>query len=821
MKMDFAKIEKKWQGKWEKAGAFKAKESKKKKFYCLEMYPYPSGSGLHMGHAFNYTIGDVYSRFKIMQGFNVLHPMGYDSFGLPAENAAIKAKSHPKKFTDDAIKNFVKQQKALGLSYDWSRRLQSHDPNFYKWNQWIFLKMYKKGLVYRKKASVNWCPSCKTVLANEQAQGGICDRCKSELVIKQLEQWFIKITDYAEELLKDLDSLDWPERVKAMQRNWIGRSEGSEIIFEVNGNPRKVFTTRPDTLYGVTFLVISAQHSDLMKIVSKEQKKEVKYFLKKIRSTKQEDLDKLEKEGVFSGSYAIHPITKEKIPIWVGNFVLAEYGSGMIMAVPAHDQRDFEFAQKYKLPIKVVVRPDNENVQGVVMDEAYTGKGYLVNSGEFDKLDSGEAKEHIMKFLESKKLGKKTIQYKLRDWLISRQRFWGTPIPMLYDENGNIVPVDEKDLPVLLPDKIKFGKGNPLESSKTFLNIKKNGKNYRRETDTMDTFFDSSWYFLRFTDSQNSKKMFDKKTADYWMPVDFYTGGIEHACMHLIYARFFTKVLRDLGLVGKDLNEPFKRLFNQGMVHAEDGFVMSKSRGNVIDPLDIVQKYSADSLRLFLISVASSDSDFSWNSTGLERMHKFLTKTFEYFSNLKIGKSDARTESKLNKTVKEITSEIENLKYNLAIIKLRNLFDYMNGREINKKDAESCLKLLSVFCPHISEELWEKIGGKGFVSLSEWPKFDDKKINEKFEKEEEMFEKLISDINHISGLIKDREDKKTSKVFVYVLPNEKENYESNLEEIEKRTGLKVKVYSVNDKDKHDPENKSKKVKPGRPGIYLE
>ncbi len=815
MKTDFGKIEKKWQAKWEKNGVFKAKESKKKKFYCLEMYPYPSGTGLHMGHAFNYTIGDVYARFKRMQGFNVLHPMGYDSFGLPAENAAIKAKSHPKKFTDAAIKNYIKQQKALGLSYDWDRKLQSHDPDYYKWNQWIFLKMYEKGLVYRKKSSVNFCSKCNTVLANEQVHNGNCWRhTDTEVKIKQLEQWFIKITEYAEELLRDIDKLDWPERVKTMQRNWIGKSEGSEIVFEINKKPWKVFTTRPDTLYGVTFMVVSAQHSELKEIIKDEQKKEVGIFLKKIKTTKQEDIDKLEKEGVFSGSYAIHPLTKEKIPIWIGNFVLAEYGSGMVMGVPAHDQRDFDFAKKYNLKIRYVVSGGDE--QGF-----YLGNGSLINSDKFNGLNSREAKEHISKFLEGKKLGKKTIQYKLRDWLVSRQRYWGTPIPMLYDEDGLISPVDEKDLPVKLPDKVEFGKGNPLETSKSFLTVKKNGKNYRRETDTLDTFFDSSWYFLRFIDSKNSKKIFDKKKADYWMPVDFYTGGVEHACMHLIYARFFTKVLRDLGFVGKDLGEPFKRLFNQGMVHGEDGFVMSKSRGNIIDPLDTIKKYSADSLRLFSVSVASPDSDFVWNSTGLERMYKFLIKSFDFFSNVKIGKSDERVESKVNKTIKGITENIESLKYNLAIIKLRGLFDYLNGKELSKQNAEDCIKLLAPFCPHVAEELWEKIGGKGFISLAGWPISNEKKINTKFEKEEELFEKLISDINHVSSLIQDKENKKVKKVFVFVLPNEKEDYSSSLEAIQKRTNLLVKIYSVNDKDKYDPENKSKKVKPGRPGIYLE
>ncbi len=821
MKYDFKKIEYKWQKKWEEKKVFEAKDSGKKKFYVLEMYPYPSGSGLHIGHAFNYIIGDILARFKRMQGFNVLHPMGFDSFGLPAENAAIKQKSHPRIFTDDAIKNFIKQQKILGLSYDWSRMLMSHDINYYKWNQWIFLQMYKNGIAFRKKAPVNFCAKCDTVLANEQVHNGKCWRHgDTNVEIKNLEQWFLKITDYAEELLKDIDNLDWPERIKIMQRNWIGKSEGAEILFEINGKNFGVFTTRPDTLFGVTFLVISAQHSDLMKIVSKEKKSDVEKFLKKIKSTKQEDIDKLEKDGVFSGSYAKHPLTNEKIPVWIGNFVLAEYGSGIIMAVPAHDQRDFEFAKKYKIPIKIVIRPENSEIEGIVMDKAYTGSGKIINSKGFDDLFSEEAKEHIVKMLENKKLGKKTIQYRLRDWLVSRQRYWGTPIPILYDEKGKDFPVDEKDLPVKLPDDIKFGKGNPLETSKSFMTVKKNGKTYRRETDTMDTFFDSSWYFLRFTDSQNKSKLFDIKKSDYWMPVDFYTGGAEHACMHLIYARFFTKVLRDLGFAGKKLDEPFKRLFNQGMVHGEDGYVMSKSRGNVIDPSTMCEKYGADSLRMFLISIASPDSDFSWNSTGLESIHKFVSRLPDFFSNAKIGKSDRKVQNKINKTIESVTEEIENLRYNLSIIKIRALFDYLDGKEISKKDLESCIKILAPFVPHLAEELWEKINGKNFVSLSEWPIADKSKIDEKIEKEEKLIEQTIEDINHILKIVKEK-DKKTTKIFIYVLPNEKNIFLENLDLIKDKVNLSVEIFAVNDKNKHDPENKSKKVKPGRPGIYLE
>ncbi|MDP3992041.1 MAG: leucine--tRNA ligase [Nanoarchaeota archaeon] len=813
-KYNFKKIEQKWQKKWEESKVFRAKEGKKKKFYSLEMYPYPSSSGLHMGHAFNYVLGDIYARFKRMQGFNVLHPMGYDSFGLPAENAAIKEGVHPRTFTDSAIKNFIQQQKMLGLSYDWERMLMSHDANYYKWNQWFFIKMYEKGLAYRKKAPVNWCPKCQTVLANEQVHNGKCWRHDdTEVEIRNLEQWFLKITDYAEELLREIDGLDWPERIKIMQRNWIGRSEGADIDFEINGKKWPVFTIRPDTLFGVTFMVVSAQHPELMGLVTEQQKKEAQRFLKKIKSTKQGDIDKLEKEGVFTGSYAINPISREKIPVYAGNFVVAEYGSGMVMGVPAHDQRDFEFAKKYKLPIRQVVSGEN------IREKAFEGFGTLINSGNFNGLSSDEAMEHITKALGFKKLGRKKIQYKMRDWLVSRQRYWGTPIPMLYDEYGNVFPIDESDLPIRLPDDIKFGKGNPLETSKTFINIRKNGKNYRRETDTMDTFFDSSWYFLRFTDPKNKKAAFDRKKVDYWLPVDFYTGGAEHAVMHLLYARFFTKVLRDLGMVSKSLSEPFKRLFNQGMLHGPDGFVMSKSRGNVVLPEEVSERYGIDTARFFLISVASPDKDTQWSENGIDGSLKFISKVMDYFSDIKFEKTNARIESKLNKTIKEVTSYIENLQYNLATIKIRELFSHME-RGADKKTAENFLKLLSPFCPHITEEIWHNLGNKGFVSLEKWPVADERKINEQFEKEEKLIDDVVNDINNVVNIVKNK-GKNVSKLYIYVLPNELGTYVNNLDLIAKRTNLDTKIYSVADKAKHDPENKSKKVKPGRPGIYLE
>lgn len=818
MVYNFLKSEEKWQKAWEKDKVHCVKQNRKKKYYVLEMYPYPSASGLHMGHAFNYTIGDIKSRYMRMKGFNVLHPMGFDSFGLPAENAAIKAKSHPRKFTDEAIVNFVKQQKALGLSYDWERRLQSHDEGYYKWNQWFFIQLYKKGLVYRKKSPVNYCPKCDSVLANEQVHNGRCWRHMDvEVQTKHLEQWFLKTTAYAEELLNDIENLDWPERIKTMQKNWIGKSEGCEIIFEINEEKWPIFTTRADTLFGVTFLVISAQHPRLMELVTKERKKEVENLLKKIKSTKQEDIDQLEKEGAFTGSYAIHPLTKEKVPVYAGNFVLAEYGCGMVMAVPAHDSRDYEFAKKYNIPIKLVIQHPESKIDVKKMKEAYTAGGILINSGDFNGLFSDEGKEHIIKALEVKKKGKKTTQYKLRDWLVSRQRYWGTPIPMCYDEEGKVYPIEEKDLPVKLPNDVEFGKGNPLKSSKIFKSFKKDGKIFFRETDTMDTFFDSSWYYMRFTDSSNKDKPFDKSSVNYWMPVDFYTGGAEHACMHLIYARFFTKALRDMGLI--NFNEPFIKLFNQGMIHGEDGVVMSKSRGNVVDPLEISRKYSADSLRMFLVSMSSPDKDSIWNGSGLESVHKFLVKLSYYLEEVSFGKSDEKVESKVNKAIRGIGNDIENLNYNLAIIKLRELFDYLNGKEISKKDFENCLKILAPFCPHIADEFWSKNGGKGYIIDSSWPEYDENKINEKYEQIEKAVDKTVSDIVSVLKLIKEKQGKDGERVYLYVIPNEKEFYIDS--ELTKRVGKNVKVYSVNDKDKYDPDGKSGKTKPGKPGIYIE
>ncbi|MDD5331403.1 MAG: leucine--tRNA ligase [Candidatus Nanoarchaeia archaeon] len=758
---NFQKIEQKWQKKWEDSEIFKVKEdSKKKKYYVLEMFPYPSASGLHMGHALNYTIGDIFARFKRMQNYNVLYPMGYDAFGLPAENAAIKAKQHPKVYTEASMKNFEKQQKSLGLSYDWSRIVKTCESEYYKWNQYFFLKFFENGLVYRKKSPVNWCPKCDTVLANEQVHNGRCWRHEdTEVEIKHLEQWFIKTTKYSEELLKDIEKLEWPERIKLMQQNWIGKSYGTEINFEINGENWPIFTTRVDTIFSVTFMVVSAQHPKLNSLITEKQKKEVNNFLKKIKSVSEKELEALEKEGVFTGSYAINPFTGEKVPVWIGNFVLADYGSGMVMA-DGHDVRDVEFAKKYNIPLKTVIKPIERKTNP---NEVFTEKGILYNSGEFSGLSSDEAIIKMQNWLENRKLGKKTLQYKFKDWLVSRQRYWGTPIPIIYCNKCGLVP--EKNLPVLLPEKVEFGKGNPLATNKNFVNVKcpKCNSDAKRETDTMDTFFDSSWYYLRYCDNKNLKEAFEKKKADYWLPVDQYIGGAEHACMHLIYARFFVKALRDLGLL--KIDEPFTRLFNQGMLHGADGNKMSKSLGNVIVPEEVSKVYGIDTARLFLVSVASPDKDIEWSENGIQGMFRFTNRLVDYFENVKISKAkNEKLESASNKAIKEITEDIESFKYNIATIKLRQLFEKISKEEVNKETLENFLKLLSPFAPHLAEELWEKIGNKGFISVSEWPKYDSKKIKIEFEYEDEFMENIKSDINTVIKLV--GKQPKIIKMFV-------------------------------------------------------
>jgi leucyl-tRNA synthetase len=804
MSFNFKKIEEKWQKKWGESKIFKVKEEQGgKKFYNLEMFPYPSGEGLHMGHTFNYTIGDIYARFKRMRGFNVLYPMGYDSFGLPAENAAIKANIHPRQYTDKAIGNFIKQQKALGLSYDWDRIISTSDPEYYKWNQYFFLKFLETGLVYRKKASVNWCPMCRTVLANEQVHEGRCWRhLETEVEQKELEQWFIKTTEYGGELLDCVDSLEWPERIKLMQKNWIGRSEGVTLKFNVVDRDGvkideiETFTTRVDTVYGITYLVLAAEHPKVMGYVKGTKlEKKVKEFVKKVKkqSIIERTAEGKEKNGVFLGKYFINPFTGEKCPLWIADYALYEYGTGAVMAVPTHDQRDFEFARKYDLPLRVVISPPGYELNPEKMTRAYVDNGVMVNSGDFDGLNNCEAIEDIVGLAEEMGWGYRDINYKLRDWLVSRQRYWGTPIPVIHCDVCGLVPVPAEDLPVLLPEDVKFGEGNPLESNSDFVNtICPNcGGEAKRETDTMDTFFDSSWYFLRYCDSNNNMEPFDKVKAGYWMPVNQYIGGAEHATMHLIYARFFTKALRDIGFL--DFDEPFKRLFNQGMIHGEDGHVMSKSRGNIVDPEEVFARNGIDAIRFFLVSLASPKKDMVWSSDAIEGSLRFVRRVLKYFESVKIGVSSTRLESKLHKTIKEVTGDIEDFGYNFALRRVRSLFAFF-GDEESSDTLGSFLKLLHPFCPHITEELWERLGNEGFISVQEWPSYDKDKIDVKFDLEEEIIDQVLSDIRQIQQIVK----KSPKSISIYVAPSWKyqvytkalEGPKNLLEEIMKEEDLK-------------------------------
>jgi leucyl-tRNA synthetase len=750
--IELTKISAKWQQKWGEAGIFRAtQDPKKRKCYVLEMYPYPSASYLHMGHVRNYTIGDVYARYKRMSGYNVLYPMGYDSFGLPAETAAKKEGVHPRVYTDRAIKKIMEYQKALGNSYDWDRTIASHDVDYYRWNQYFFVKFFERGLVYRKKAPVNWCPTCESTLANEEAEAGRCWRCDSEVIKKDLEQWFFRITAYADRLLEDLSKIDWPEKIKLMQTNWIGKSYGTEIDFTVNDEKWPVFTTRPDTLFGVTFMVISAQHPRLMELTTIEHKKEVEGLINKaLRVRTQEEIEALEKEGAFTGAYAINPINGEKIPVYAGNFVIADYGCGMVMGVPAHDDRDYEFATKYNLPIIEVVRKE-----GSEKVHCYTEDGYLINSKEFTGLDSNEAKEKIVQQLESLDKGRKKIQYKIRDWMISRQRYWGTPIPIIHCEKCGVVPVPYDELPVLLPEDVDFNSTrNPLAASKEFVEVKcpRCGGPAKRDTDTMGGFMDSSWYFLRYCDNKSKDRPFDPAKVKYWMPVDQYIGGAEHAVMHLLYARFFIKALKDMGIV--EFDEPFTHLFNQGIVY-KDGAKMSKSKGNVVYQTDISDKYGIDTARLFLMFIAAPDRLMEWSDQGVEGAYRFLNRVIALMERERCNTIDRLTSSKLNRTINEVTENIENFQYNKGIISIMDFTNHLAGLEKLPAEALKTLALmLSSFTPHLSEEMWELLGEKPFISLQPWPKADLKKIDPRLEAAEQAIIAISADITKVIGLAK-------------------------------------------------------------------
>ncbi len=750
---DFQSIEKKWQRYWEENDVFHTEEdSSKEKYYVLEMFPYPSGK-LHMGHVRNYSIGDVTARYMRMKGLNVLHPMGWDSFGLPAENAAIKNGVRPDDWTWENIGEMRQQLKALGLSYDWDREVATCHRDYYKWTQWIFIQFYKKGLAYKKKNPVNWCPSCQTVLANEQVVDGKCERCKTLVGKKDLSQWYLKITDYADRLLKDLDKLPgWPEKVKLMQKNWIGRSEGAEVTFKIDGFEKdlQIYTTRPDTLFGATFMVLAPEHPYVRELIEgTEYQAEAEAFMEKLQHLS--DIDRsstaLEKEGCFIGRYAVNPLNGKKIPIYIANYVLMDYGTGAIMAVPAHDTRDFDFAKKYGIEVIPVVDPANPEIDIEHLTEAFVAEGTMINSGSFDGLNNKDAMKQIIEYMEEKGIGKGTVNFRLRDWLISRQRYWGAPIPMIYCEDCGWVPEEEENLPVLLPADVEFtGKGeSPLTTSREFAEAvcPKCGKPARREMDTMDTFLDSSWYFLRYADARNEKKPFDKEKADYWMNVDQYIGGVEHAILHLLYARFFTKVLHDIGLL--EAEEPFENLLTQGMV-LKDGAKMSKSVGNIVSPAQIIEKYGCDTARLFILFAAPPERDLDWSDTGVEGSYKFLNRVWrlvlECIEKMP-ERAEVRIESKddkslyyeLNKTVKRVTDSFApgRFSFNTAISAIMELVNEMYrckqaeapNHALLREAAEKLVLLLSPFVPHICEEMWEKLGHSSAVYFESWPSYDE------------------------------------------------------------------------------------------------
>lgn len=813
---DFRQFEEKWQRIWEDREIFSVDEdAAKTKYYCLEMYPYPSGR-IHMGHVRNYSIVDVIARFKFMKGFNVLHPIGWDAFGMPAENAAIEQGVHPRKWTLDNIAHMKLQLKKLGLSYDWSREVTTCLPEYYRWNQWIFLKLYEKGLAFRKESVVNWCPHCQTVLANEQVINELCWRCDSSVGYKKMEQWYLKITDYAQELLDGLDLLEkWPEHVVTMQRNWIGQSFGAQITFplvEQEGGI-EVFTTRIDTIYGATFMVLSPEHPLTERLVSdsRDREKIQSWTARRTAELGQKgEPGDLAKEGIDTGKKALNPFTREEIPIWVANYVLMEYGTGAIMAVPAHDQRDFEFARKYGLNIRDVIVPTAEEASEA-QEGLFEAYGKLIDSGPFSDLTSQEAMRRMAAFAREKGFGTEQTLFRLRDWGISRQRYWGTPIPILYCDTCGIVPVPYEELPVTLPPEVEFRgeEGSPLATSEEFVHTtcpRCQGEALR-ETDTMDTFFDSSWYYFRYCSPQEKERPFRPEPVSHWMPVDIYVGGVEHAILHLIYARFFCKILRDMGLTGVD--EPFPHYLPQGMV-IKDGFKMSKSKGNVVDPDDMIQRYGSDALRLFMLFASPPEKEFDWDDKGIEGTYRFLNRLWSFFADnpalfLPAGK-EPHTEGapggrpapllvKTHQTIKKVTEDIEKRYHlNTAVSSLMEFFNQMKrdsetlkadayGRRVLWEAMETMLLLLTPFAPFLSEEIWERMGHDTLASVSPWPEFDpalaqedtvtivvqvNGRIRERFEVArdlpEEQVKKKALELERIRGYTAD----KTPKKIVYI-----------------------------------------------------
>ena len=756
---DFASIESKWQTKWAEEKLYQVTEDNTKpKYYCLEMFPYPSGN-LHMGHVRNYSIGDVIARFKTMHGYNVLHPIGWDSFGLPAENAAIKHKTPPAKWTTENIANMNRQLHAMGLSYDWDREVTTCLPEYYKWTQWFFLQFYKKGLAYKKGASVNWCPGCQTVLANEQVVDGLCERCDSVVEKKSLEQWFFKITDYADRLLKDLDKLGgWPNKVRVMQENWIGRSEGAILRFNVQetDDQIEVFTTRPDTVFGLSYMVLAPEHPLVEKLIAgTEYEADVRAFIKDVQQMTEVERSstELEKKGIFIGAHAVNPADGKVVPILVGNYVIYEYGTGAVMGVPAHDERDFLFAKKYNLPITIVVMPEGKELRVEDMTEASKESGIMVNSGQFNGMKNEDAKKAIVDYFAQQGMGEMKVNFRLRDWLISRQRFWGAPIPIIYCDHCGTVPVPEDQLPVLLPHDVDFKPTgeSPLKYMEEFVNTTCPicGRPARRETDTMDTFVCSSWYYLRYTDAHNDDMPFAKDKVDHWMNVDQYIGGVEHAILHLLYARFFTKVLYDMDLISVD--EPFQNLLTQGMV-LMNGSKMSKSKGNIVSPEAIIGKFGADTARLFILFAAPPERDLEWNDQAVEGCYRFINRVWRFvydyvqgtdgklvdYSSLgELSSKDKDLRRLVHTTIKRVTDDA-GTRFNFntaisAIMELVNgLYQYRELPDCNKavmaEAVDTLILVLAPFIPHVTEELWQAVGHDNSVHKQQWPVVDEQAL---------------------------------------------------------------------------------------------
>ncbi|HDC8817418.1 TPA: leucine--tRNA ligase [Staphylococcus aureus] len=729
-------IEKKWQDYWDENKTFKTNDNLgQKKFYALDMFPYPSGAGLHVGHPEGYTATDIISRYKRMQGYNVLHPMGWDAFGLPAEQYALDTGNDPREFTKKNIQTFKRQIKELGFSYDWDREVNTTDPEYYKWTQWIFIQLYNKGLAYVDEVAVNWCPALGTVLSNEEVNDGVSERGGHPVYRKPMKQWVLKITEYADQLLADLDDLDWPESLKDMQRNWIGRSEGAKVSFDVDNTEGKVevFTTRPDTIYGASFLVLSPEHALVNSITTDEYKEKVKAY--QTEASKKSDLERTDlakdKSGVFTGAYATNPLSGEKVQIWIADYVLSTYGTGAIMAVPAHDDRDYEFAKKFDLPIIEVIEGGN------VEEAAYTGEGKHINSGELDGLENEAAITKAIQLLEQKGAGEKKVNYKLRDWLFSRQRYWGEPIPVIHWEDGTMTTVPEEELPLLLPetDEIKpSGTGeSPLANIDSFVNVvdEKTGMKGRRETNTMPQWAGSCWYYLRYIDPKNENMLADPEKLKHWLPVDLYIGGVEHAVLHLLYARFWHKVLYDLAIV--PTKEPFQKLFNQGMILGEGNEKMSKSKGNVINPDDIVQSHGADTLRLYEMFMGPLDAAIAWSEKGLDGSRRFLDRVWRLMVNedgtlsSKIVTTNNKSLDKVyNQTVKKVTEDFETLGFNTAISQLMVFInECYKVDEVYKPYIEGFVKMLAPIAPHIGEELWSKLGHEESITYQPWPTYDE------------------------------------------------------------------------------------------------